>query len=163
MNFQKVSHYVIFPIIFLLFAHLPAQEESEQGAVVEKIGEQGQIDWSGGFIYATGIGLAPKGEENTPYGKTAARQAAIVDAQKNLAEIVYGVRVDSYTAIKDSVLKNSVIRTKVEGLIRGAQPVSFNFTKEGTAEATLRLALNGKGTISDVLFPSPEPKIIDDW
>ena len=162
MHFSKIN-LILFIILVLIFSYGVAQELSKEGTVIEKIGEQGQIDWSGGFIYATGIGLPPEGEENTQYGKTAARQAAIVDAQKNLAEIVYGVRIDSYTLVKDSILSNTVTKTSVEGFIRGAQPVSFKFTKEGAAEATLRLALNGKEKLSDLLFPCPEPRIIDNW
>ena len=46
-------------------------------------------------------------------------RAAKADAFRQLVEIINGVHVNSETVVKDFVTESDVIKTKVEGLIKG--------------------------------------------
>ena len=79
-------------------------------------------------LQAEGLGVAPVNVQSLPQAKIMARRAAIADAYRALAEKMYGIRVKSNETVKDLMLKNSVVKTDVFGLIRGAciQEEGFN-------------------------------------
>jgi hypothetical protein len=108
--------------------------------VIEDNGNGG-INWTKGIIYANGYGVAPS---DAPKRKKQmlARRAAQVDAYRNLAEILEGVRVTSETVIKDMTLESDAVRTKIEGLVRGAVMSSDHYQNE-VAEVTMQIAIDG--------------------
>jgi hypothetical protein len=61
-----------------------------------------------------------------------AKQAAIKDAQRNLAETIYGVRIDSRTTVRNFVTENDEIRSRVEAVLRGARIVDTRWEPDGT-------------------------------
>jgi hypothetical protein len=70
-------------------------------------------------------------------------RAAEVSAQRTLAETVHGVRVDGETTV-GSAMRNSVITTRVQGIVRGAQKVREEVTWDGeipSATVELRICL----------------------
>jgi hypothetical protein len=56
-----------------------------------------------------------------------------------LTEQVYGQQVDASSTVADMVVLNDTFRTKVEGVIYGAQLVSITPVGEDTYETTLSL------------------------
>lgn len=121
------------------------------------------VDWPAGFIYATGIGVPNPSTGNVALRKAEALRAAMTDAYRRLAEVVAGVRIDATTTVRDSQLVSDRIRTEVDAFIFGAQVVREELTAEGSAEVTMRLPLAGNGGLSDILTPSPEVTVIDNW
>ena len=91
---------------------LPAQ-------VVEE-SEYARVNWTEGYVEATGQAVVPKGRENTPQGKLLARRGAVVDLQRNLLESIQGVRVDSRTTMTD-FMASDVVKTEVQGLIKAVE------------------------------------------
>ncbi|MDP6136141.1 MAG: hypothetical protein QGI25_07600 [Arenicellales bacterium] len=79
----------------------------------------GSINWSEGVVYANGFGTAKPGL-NAAQRRLLSRRAAIVDGQRNLLEMTKGVRLTSATKVVDAMVKDSVIATRVEGIIKGA-------------------------------------------
>lgn len=74
-------------------------------------------DISEGKIVAEGIGAL--GQEAV-MGYRAAR----ADAYRNLLESVQGVQIDSETSVQNAITTNDVIKSKVNGIVKGAKVVN---------------------------------------
>ncbi len=94
-------------------------------------------------IEATGIGVAPS-ENCTPAQAVAlAKRAAIIDAYRQLGEQMYGIKLSSNDTVRNMVLKNSNIKTKVNAVIRGAQ-VRESACQQGICQVSMELKLDGR-------------------
>jgi hypothetical protein len=109
---------------------------------VETVG-QGMINWTSGEVYATGIGAPPANAVNAAQARAMAERAAQVVAYRNLLEIVKGVRVDSETVVENFMTKSDIIRTKVDGIIKGAMPVKKLYLSDGSVEITVVMRMKG--------------------
>lgn len=113
---------------------------------------KGAVNWTDGYIDAIGYGTAqPSG--NKGKDRINARRAAEVAVQRTLLETIKGVRIDSMTTVENSMLKEDYIRTRVDGIIKGAQTIDEKVEWEGNAPVfmvKMRICLNGsfecKGT-----------------
>ena len=91
------------------------------------------INWSTGYIYC-------KGESASGQNKLNAKRAAVVIAQRNLLELVKGIRIDSEKTIIDGIIHNDIITSKVSGVVRGAKVISNKYNKiEQSSIATLQI------------------------
>lgn len=132
--------YIIF-YLFLVFSPLHSRE------VVEVQGSC-KINWSQGHITCEG----ESAEGQNKYGATI---AAKVIAQRNLLEVVKGVRIDSMVTVKDGMFSSDIIKSRVEGVIRGGQIISNKYSRETkSALATIKLQM-GKDLLS-ALLSDPE-------
>jgi hypothetical protein len=68
-----------------------------------------------------------------------AKQAAIKDAQRNLAETIYGVRIDSRTTVRNFVTENDEIRSNVDAVLRGARIVDTRWEPDGTCTVRMEI------------------------
>ena len=77
-------------------------------------------DWEDIQLSVTGRGIYPDGR---PEGQAAAMamRAARTDAYAKLAEELYGVELRGSTTVRDAVLANDVLETRVQGFIQGAE------------------------------------------
>lgn len=66
-----------------------------------------------------------------------AERAATLDAQRKLLEIIHGVQITSQTTVQDFALQSDVIKSKVEGLLRGAETLKTEYFSDGTVEVTM--------------------------
>ena len=105
--------------------------------------EQGEVDWSKGVVRATGIGAGKSAFKNKNPGlyRAQAKRAAMMDAQRNLAETVKGVRVTSNSTMKDLELEYDIVRTQVDTIIKGMSEVSSHYYEDGTCEIVLEMPL----------------------
>ncbi|BCG46147.1 hypothetical protein GEOBRER4_n0932 [Citrifermentans bremense] len=92
-----------------------------------------------------------------------AKRAAVVVAQRSLAEYLNGFALVGDTLVKDGVLQSDSIRSAVQAMISGSQVVFQDYSKEkDTAIAFIKIGLHGpKGFASNVydkLFKDPEAK-----
>jgi hypothetical protein len=155
MRAKAVASIALAAGIVIMFAAAAYSQEKISGAqwsqVVEKIGEKGKINWSDGYIEAVGIGAPPEHLYGKPNARPMALRAATVDAQRNLLEIMQGVRIDSATSVRDFTVESDVIKSQVEGMVRGAQMVSKDYLSDGTVEVTLRVPM--AGSFSQIIIP----------
>ncbi len=86
--------------------------------------------------------------QSDPQARLMAKRAAKADALRNLAETIYGVRVDSHTTVRDFVTQSDVIRTRMRTVIQGAREVDYVERPDGTAEVTVEISL---GQVEDIL------------
>ncbi len=77
-----------------------------------------------------------------------AKRAAKVDALRNLAETIYGVRIDSSTTVRDFVTQSDTVRARLSAAIQGAKEVDYVEHPDGTAEVTLEITV---GRVEDIL------------
>lgn len=112
------------------------------------------VDWSRGVIRATGLATGKTKEKHAGLYRAQAKRAAIMDAQRNLAESVKGVSVMSNSSMLDLELKYDEVRTRVETIIKGMREVEIKFLDDGTCEVILEMPLFGAGgnNLSDAAF-----------
>lgn len=108
---------------------------------------RGQISWEKGLITVMGRGAAKQGA-NPAVAPILAERAAIAVAQRNALEVVEGVRVRSNTFVKDMELENDMIRTEVEGMLKGAQLGSSTYSS-GVCTVTLLVPV---GTLTSLIL-----------
>ncbi len=140
---MKTRTLVVVAVALMLA--FPATEgfTAEWHQLVETVGTHGSINWSEGIITATGIGTPPEKYYGKPQARPMALRAAQLDAYRNLLEVTRGVRVDSTTVVRDSMVESDVIRSQVEGMIKGTQIVKKEYLSDGTVEVTLAMDLRG--------------------
>ena len=91
-------------------------------------------------ITATGYAvITVQNSNNASQQRLMAIRASKLDAYRNLTEQVFGQQVDASSTVADMVVLNDTFRTKVEGIIYGAQLVSITPVGEDTYETTLSL------------------------
>ncbi|MDR1966592.1 MAG: TIR domain-containing protein [Synergistaceae bacterium] len=95
-----------------------ASPGEKRGSVVVRT-EQGVIDWARNVVEATGTSYAPKGVQGES-AASLARRGAITDLQRNLAELLYAVQVDSRTTLSGFKAKGRVA-SEVNGIIRNVE------------------------------------------
>lgn len=72
--------------------------------------------------------------------KLAALEAARQDAYAKAVEYVYGLNINSNTTVKDFVLKDKTVDSKLQGIIKGAQEIDYGFDmKQGMAYVVIRI------------------------
>jgi hypothetical protein len=124
---------------------------SEWKQIIEKVGTNGNINWSAGYIEAVGIGAPPERFIGKIQARPMALRAAELVAKRNLLEITKGVRIDSTTLVKDFVVESDVINSQVEGIVKGATVVKQDYMSDGSVEVTVRMPL--LGDFSSAIMP----------
>jgi hypothetical protein len=114
------------------------------------------VNWTTGIATAKGIGIPPKNPASALQAKEMAKSAAWAVALRNLLEAVKGVRVDSMTLVKNFVMTNDEVRTRVEGMVKGAKLVKEQEMPDGSFETTVEMKLTGD--FSSVVLPKPSPR-----
>ncbi|PAF47981.1 hypothetical protein BKH41_06710 [Helicobacter sp. 12S02232-10] len=94
-------------------------------------------------LSAVGMGVAPESTISPSQALALAKRAAIVDAYRQLGEKMYGIRVNAQDTVRDMVLQNSTIKTKVQALIRNAE-ITETVYKDGLCQVSMELKLDGR-------------------
>lgn len=85
---------------------------------------------------ASGEGLAPQNVVSVAQAQILAKRAAMTAAYANLAGKLYGVKIDGEDTVKDAMLQNSRISSRVHGLVKNA-----SITEEGFANGLYKVNL----------------------
>jgi hypothetical protein len=139
---------------FELPAPLSPLIEPEQ---VRELVPGGAIDWSGRTVWARGAGVLDPGNSNRDLAWQMTERAATDVAQRNLLEIVKGIRVDSDTRVDDLVAEHDSVRQRVEAVVKGARqrgPARYD-SLGGTVEVELECDLYGESGVESALAPQP--------
>lgn len=89
-----------------------------------------EIIWHKNFIKARGIVALNKNIKPIQRAVVMAKSGAIAMAQKELLEAINGVYIDTETTVKDAVTENYNIKSRVEGLLKGAFVISQSSPQE---------------------------------
>jgi hypothetical protein len=92
------------------------------------------------YIFARGIGAADQTLENKTQRMATSRNAAIVSAQYNMLSFVKGVSLEGGITVEKAIETDSVLATKIDAVIKGAQVVRTEWTSDDGCVVSLRLA-----------------------
>ena len=146
--------------MFVLGSFLSAQWGwGADDAVVEV--DNGAMNYSNGWITATGIGGISPLAQNPGMARGMAVRAAKIDAMRNLLETVLALTVTSETAVRGAAVENDVIKTKVEGMVKGARirdinedgrhdTNDFRYLSDTSIEIEMEIHMSG---ISSIVLP----------
>ncbi|MHB8836856.1 MAG: LPP20 family lipoprotein [Candidatus Methylomirabilia bacterium] len=98
----------------------------------------------GGLVVrAKGNGVEPRDGDLTQAEKgLLAKRAAKLDALRNLAEEVWGLRLSGETFVRDYVTRNDDLRSRVQAFIQGARVVSEQQLPDGTYQVEIEIDAN---------------------
>ncbi|MBN1555489.1 MAG: LPP20 family lipoprotein [Phycisphaerae bacterium] len=116
--------------------------QPEELVVVERVRETvAQTPaWVSETIRATGEAAVDTEAENKVQGELMAKRAAEMDARRKLAEQVQGLMLTGDTSVKNFMLKNDQVRSRMEAYQLGAKLVDAE-VKDGKATAEVELDL----------------------
>jgi len=115
--------------------------------------EKGSINYADRTMQATGIGFIPVNVINAGQARRSAMRIAKQDALRQLIEIVNGVNVTSETTVSGAMF-DDVIKTQVQGAIRGARKVGEpKYLSDTSVEVVYEVSMNN---ISRALLPMAE-------
>ncbi len=127
----------IASLAFAQSIYIPIERRGNE--VIEPQGP-GEINWTQQVIKAKGWGVIdttlPK-----PQARLMATRAATVVAQRNLLEIIKGVRVVSETKVQDLMTKSDYVYTRIEGIVKGARILGEPIEKDGIIEVELAIGI----------------------
>ena len=154
---QWLAPTIIILTLLLSDVAVAAQAAGEgAGHYTDTVTPNGRADWTTGMVTAKGIGIPPKNPASALQAKEMAKSAAWAVALRNLLEVVKGVRVDSTTTVNNFVTTNDEVRTRVEGMVKGAKLVKEQEMPDGSFEMTVEMKLTGD--FSGVVLPKSSPR-----
>ena len=129
---------------------------------VEPAGSSGAMNYSNGFIVATGIGAISPLAQNPGMARATAVRAAKVDAMRNLLEAVMAVTITSETTVRGAAIENDLVKTKVEGMVKGARikdidgdgrgsSADIRYLSDSSIELEMEVHMSG---ISEIILPA---------
>lgn len=148
-------------VMVMAMALLVSASPSWSQSFVQTIGS-GEVNWIAQVIRATGSGAPNPDAPNIASARLGAERAAKADALRNILETIKGVRIDSQTLVVNAMTQSDVIRTQVQGVVRGARAVNTRYLSDGAVEVTVEVPIPGPLTQA-VIPPSsfgtqPVPK-----
>ncbi|MDP7558442.1 MAG: hypothetical protein QF923_03085 [Candidatus Marinimicrobia bacterium] len=115
----------LLALILVFSSFLSAQWGWGADDAVEEV-NSGAMNYSTGWVTATGIGAISPLAQNPGMARATAVRAAKMDAMRNLLEAVMAITVTSETTVRGSAIENDVIKTSVEGMVKGARMLDLN-------------------------------------
>jgi len=101
-------------------------------------------------LEASGMGAVPASSINSAQSIAMARKSAILEAYKELAAKMYGIKIEGRDSVRNMVLQNSSIRAYVKGVIRGANIEDESY-KNGLYTVVLSVKLDAYKWYNDIL------------
>ncbi len=115
----------------------------------------GGVNWMKGsdsYIEAIGIGLLSE------KGPALAHRAAVMDAQRNLLEIIKGVSVNAESTMEDLYVTSDIVKTRVDGVLKGAQIIDEGQNPDGSYFVKMQAPLFGStGSLAAAAFSAIRP------
>jgi len=104
-------------------------------------------------IFARGMGAADQTLDNKTQRMATARNAAIVNGQYNLLSIIKGVQLEGGVSVEKAIETDSILATKINSVIKGAQVVRTEWASDDGCVVSLRLP---KAALRDAGLKMPE-------
>ena len=139
---DKKLVYCIILLIILVTAGAARAQDFGRSDAVERM-TAGTINWTTGEVYARGIGSPPARAMNAAQARAMAARAAQAVAYRNLLQTVKGVRIDSVSVVENVMVKSDVIRTRIEGIVKGARTLKSRYRSDGSVEVLVVMPMKG--------------------
>lgn len=132
-------------LLFIAVAGLLAAAcgSSPDKSTVSKTGEI-EREWveegiTKNYVFARGMGAADQALENKTQRMATSRNAAILNGQYNMLSFVKGVQLEGGITVEKAIETDSVLGSKINNLIKGAQVVRTEWTSDDGCIVVLRL------------------------
>ncbi|MBR2215376.1 MAG: LPP20 family lipoprotein [Selenomonadaceae bacterium] len=108
-------------------------------------GEGATVNWADEMISATGYGTPPDRAKNPGHARILARNAAIMDAYRRLAEQAQGIHITAASTVADNVSQNDTLRGQVDAVIKRAKilPGSETYDEYNNCQLMMEVPLYG--------------------
>ncbi len=91
------------------------------------------------YLEAIGIGAADQTLTNTTQKRATSRNAAIVAAQYEMLSMIKGVELEGGIRVEKAMETDSVLQTKIDEAIKGAEIIKSEWTNDDGCLVTIRL------------------------
>jgi hypothetical protein len=91
------------------------------------------------YVFARGMGAADQTLENKTQRMATSRNASIVNGQYNMLSFIKGVNLEGGITVEKAIETDSVLATKIDSVIKGAQVVRTEWTSDDGCVVVLRL------------------------
>jgi len=96
-------------------------------------------------LSAMGYGTADMYKNYSPeQRRLMSMRASKMDALRNLAEQIYGVRIHGHTTVSDMVVRNDSYRSYIDAFLKGARVKSITALNNNTYESVVEITLTPK-------------------
>lgn len=142
-----------------LVAQTPVTEEPDTAPLIKKY-DNGEVNWTEQYVEATGLAIIDTGRfKNIAQAKAMAHRGAVVVAQRNLLEIIQGIYINSETTVRDYMTESDIIKTKVEGVLKGATLQKGPKETNGTMEVVMRVPLYAGNSLAYAVYDKEMAKV----
>lgn len=129
--------------------------EAAEQVVEEK--NNGSVNWTQQYVEARGESVIDTVRfKNKAQARAMAVRGAVVVAQRNLLEIVNGVRVHGETTVENMIATDDIIYTRVDGLIKGAEMVGEPYEEWGMMVVKMKVPLYQNNGLAGAVYPALE-------
>ena len=141
---------VIARLLTVLMSMLLAMVISINGASAE-----GEVNWETSTVTATAIGVYPEKSVNHLQAVQMAKLAATRIAQRDLLATIEGINITSETTVKNMMLEDDTIVTKLSGFLKGSVVVAER-ELPGGYEVTVQVPLfGGYNSVAPIVMQRP--------
>lgn len=91
------------------------------------------------YLEAIGIGAADQTMTNTTQKRATSRNAAVVAAQYEMLSMIKGLDLEGGIRVEKAMETDSVLQTKIDASIKGAEIIKSEWTNDDGCLVTLRL------------------------
>ncbi|MBI3298138.1 MAG: hypothetical protein HYZ75_08240 [Elusimicrobia bacterium] len=106
----------------------------------------------GKYLEAIGIGAADPSLPTETQRRSLSRDAGIVKSQYEMLSMVKGVEIEGGITVARAIEKDSTLEARIKDVIRGAEIVKTEYTKDDGAVVTLKLPKKRLETMMGVKF-----------
>jgi hypothetical protein len=99
--------------------------------------EDTKID--GDYLWVRGLAAANPAHTSQMQRRAMSREAAIANAYQRSVEYISGAGVMANVRVKDAISQDSTLETKVNGLVRGAEIFSSEYTNDDGCTVIIRI------------------------
>ena len=99
------------------------------------------VTWQPITVRAIGNGAPPAKAVNVAQARIMTERAAKLDAYRNLLENIYGVNISARSNVRDFILKNDSVKSRVDAYVRGAKVVHTMYHEDGGVEVEMEITL----------------------
>lgn len=126
------------------------------GVTSEEAFAEGEVDWSRNVVRATAIGVYSDKAKSHLQAVAMAKTAAINIARRDLLATIEGINITSETTVKNMMLEDDTIITKLSGFLKGATVVAER-ELDGGYEVTMEVPLFGaSNSVARTVMPQPQ-------
>ena len=153
--FTLLSTCALSPLVTGAILAAPSAPKQVDDPLVDTAANgKGRINYGAGVVKATGYGALPQREKFTnTQAKLMAMGAARADALRTLAMTVSSIQVTATTKVKNYVLQNDTVETRLSALLQSPRVVSESLQPDGTAVVVVQLPMYGADSVASAVFP----------